>query len=133
MRILVTGGAGYIGSHTCVEMLNKGYEVVIIDNLDNSNIESINRVQKITGKEIKFYEADVRDRAALDKIFEENEIDADEMITVDDTEVIISYNNFAAYTLDGEEIVNCRDIPPMPREGVKAILEARIQAYWANN
>lgn len=58
---------------------------------------------------------------------EENEIDADEMITVDDTEVIISYNNFAAYTLDGEEIVNCRDIPPMPREGIKAILEARVQ------
>lgn len=64
---------------------------------------------------------------------EEHEIDADEMITVDNTEIIISYNNFAAYTPDGEEIVNCRDIPPMPREAVKAVLEARIQAYWVNN
>ncbi len=75
MTILVTGGAGYIGSHTCVEMLNKGYDVVIIDNLDNSNIKSIERVKQITGKEPKFYQADVRDRAALDKIFTENKID----------------------------------------------------------
>ena len=75
MTILVTGGAGYIGSHTCIEMLNKGYDVVIIDNLDNSNIKSIERVKQITGKEPKFYQADVRDRAALDKIFTENKID----------------------------------------------------------
>jgi hypothetical protein len=64
---------------------------------------------------------------------EENEIDADEMITVNGIDVIISYNNFAAYTLDGEEIVNCRDIPPMPREAVKAVLEARIQAHLLND
>ena len=76
MTILVTGGAGYIGSHTCVELLNKGYEVVIIDNLDNSNIKAIDRVKQITGKDLKFYQADVRDRSALDKVFTENKIDA---------------------------------------------------------
>ena len=58
MAILVTGGAGYIGSHTCIEMQNEGYEVVVIDNLDNSSSESLNRVEKITGKKFKFYEED---------------------------------------------------------------------------
>ena len=76
MSILVTGGAGYIGSHTCVEMLNAGYDVIVIDNLDNSNEESLKRVKKITGKEIKFYREDVRDKAALRKIFSENKIEA---------------------------------------------------------
>lgn len=76
MSILVTGGAGYIGSHTCVEMLNSGYDVVVIDNLDNSNAESLNRVEKITGKNVKFYKDDVRDAAALKKIFTENDIEA---------------------------------------------------------
>ena len=76
MSILVTGGAGYIGSHTCVEMLNSGYDVVVIDNLDNSNAESLNRVEKITGKNVKFYMDDVRDAAALKKIFTENDIEA---------------------------------------------------------
>lgn len=76
MSILVTGGAGYIGSHTCVEMLNSGYDVVVIDNLDNSNAESLNRVEKITGKKVKFYKEDVRDAAALKKIFTENDIEA---------------------------------------------------------
>ena len=76
MSILVTGGAGYIGSHTCVEMLNSGYDVVVIDNLDNSNAESLNRVKKITGKNVKFYKDDVRDAAALKKIFTENDIEA---------------------------------------------------------
>ena len=74
MNILVTGGAGYIGSHTCVELLEKGYGVVVIDNLCNSNAESLNRVQKITGKSLKFYKGDVRDEALLEKIFGENEI-----------------------------------------------------------
>ena len=73
--ILVTGGAGYIGSHTVVELLNNGYGVVVVDNLCNSSEESLARVKKITGKEARFYNADVRDRAALDKIFEENKID----------------------------------------------------------
>ncbi len=76
MSILVTGGAGYIGSHTCVEMLNAGYDVIVIDNLDNSNEESLKRVEKITGKEVKFYQEDVRDKAALRKIFTENNIEA---------------------------------------------------------
>ena len=74
MAILITGGAGYIGSHTCVELLESGYGVVVIDNLCNSNAESLNRVQKLTGKTLKFYEGDVRDEALLRKIFAENEI-----------------------------------------------------------
>ena len=75
MNILVTGGAGYIGSHTCVELLEKGYGVVVIDNLCNSNPESLNRVQQLTGKTVKFYEGDVRDEVLLRKIFRENAID----------------------------------------------------------
>ena len=74
MNVLVTGGAGYIGSHTCVELLNLGYGVVVIDNLCNSNPESLHRVQALTGKTLKFYEGDVRDEDLLTKIFEENEI-----------------------------------------------------------
>lgn len=73
-NILVTGGAGYIGSHTCVELLESGYGVTVIDNLSNASKESVERVEKITGKTVKFYNADVRDKAALDKIFAENTI-----------------------------------------------------------
>ena len=76
MAILLTGGAGYIGSHTCVEMLNAGYDVVVVDNLNNSSKESLNRVEKITGKKVKFYENDVCDCDALRKIFTENKIEA---------------------------------------------------------
>ena len=67
--ILVTGGAGYIGSHTCVELLNGGYEVIAVDNLVNSRRESLARVERIAGKAVTFYEADVRDEAALEGIF----------------------------------------------------------------
>ena len=74
MNVLVTGGAGYIGSHTCVELLNKGYGVVVIDNLCNSNAKSLDRVMELTGKPLKFYEGDVRDEALLRQIFAENEI-----------------------------------------------------------
>lgn len=72
--ILVTGGAGYIGSHTVVELLNRNYGVVVVDNLSNASRESLIRVEKITGKSVKFYENDIRDKAALEKVFSENEI-----------------------------------------------------------
>jgi len=74
MKILVTGGAGFIGSHTCVELLDSGYEVVVVDNLCNSSKESLKRVEKITGKSVKFYEADIADKDAMNKVFEENDI-----------------------------------------------------------
>lgn len=76
MAVLVTGGAGFIGSHTVVELQNEGYEVVVVDNLSNSSSKSLERVKEITGKPVKFYEADILDAAALDKIFAENEIDS---------------------------------------------------------
>ena len=76
MNILVTGGAGFIGSHTCVELLESGYGVVVIDNLCNSNPKSLERVEELTGKKVTFYEGDVRDEALLRKIFTENEIGA---------------------------------------------------------
>ena len=76
MNILVTGGAGFIGSHTCVELLNSGYDVIILDNLSNSKRESVNRIEELGGKSVKFCECDIRDRAGLDRIFAENEIDA---------------------------------------------------------
>ena len=74
--ILVTGGAGFIGSHTCVELINAGYEPIILDNLCNSKSESIKRIKEISGKDVKFYECDIRDREGLDKVFAENKIDA---------------------------------------------------------
>lgn len=74
-NVLVTGGAGYIGSHTCVELLENGYGVVVVDNFANSSEESVKRVEKITGKKVALYEADVRDKAALNKIFTEHKID----------------------------------------------------------
>ena len=76
MAILVTGGAGYIGSHTVVELLNTGKEVVIVDNFCNSKPEALNRIRQITGKDFKFYEADLLDAEAMDRIFSENQIDA---------------------------------------------------------
>jgi UDP-glucose 4-epimerase len=76
MAILVTGGAGYIGSHTCVELLNAGYDVVVVDNLYNSKEESLRRVEKITGKTVKFYNCDIRDAKGLAKVFGENDIDS---------------------------------------------------------
>jgi len=75
MRILVTGGAGYIGSHTCVELLQAGYEVVVVDNLSNSKEESLTRVQELTGKSLEFHQVDLRDYKGLERIFKPQDID----------------------------------------------------------
>ena len=76
MAILVTGGAGYIGSHTCIELLNAGYEVVVMDNLYNASEEALRRVEKITGKHVTFYKANMLDREAVNEIFEKESIDS---------------------------------------------------------
>ena len=89
-KILVTGGAGYIGTHTCVELLNKGEEIVVLDNFSNSNPQALENVKKITGKDLTFYEGDMIDRNVLERIFTENDISA----------VI----DFAAYKAVGESV-----------------------------
>ena len=76
MAVLFTGGAGYIGSHTCVELLNAGEEIIILDNFYNSKPEALNRIRQITGKDFLFYEADLLDKAAIERIFSENSIDS---------------------------------------------------------
>ncbi len=88
MKILVTGGAGYIGSHTMIKLLEKGYDVVCVDNLSNSKYLAVERVEQITGKKVDFYKADIRDREALNKVFSEHKID--------------SVINFAGYKAVGE-------------------------------
>lgn len=75
MKILVTGGAGYIGSHTCVELLNAGYDVVVVDNLYNASAKALDRVRGITGKDLTFYEADVLDAPKMDEIFKKEQVD----------------------------------------------------------
>ncbi len=75
MAILITGGAGYIGSHTCVELLQAGQELVVVDNFYNAKEESLRRVRELTGKDLRFYECDIRDREGLRRVFAENEID----------------------------------------------------------
>jgi len=90
MAILVTGGAGYIGSHTCIELLNAGYEVVVADNLYNSSEKALERVEQITGKKVKFYKADILDKEALNEIF--------------DTETIDSVIHFAGLKAVGESV-----------------------------
>lgn len=90
MAVLVTGGAGYIGSHTCVELLNNGYEVVVMDNLYNSNEKALERVEQITGKKVKFYNADMLDQEAMNEIFEQETID--------------SVIHFAGYKAVGESV-----------------------------
>ncbi len=90
MSVLVTGGTGYIGSHTVVELLNSGRDVVIIDNFSNSKPEVLDKIRKITGKDFKFYEMDYLDRNSLEKVFEENEID--------------SVLNFAGFKAVGESV-----------------------------
>lgn len=90
MSILVAGGAGYIGSHTCVELLNAGYDVVVVDNLYNSSEEALRRVEKITGKKVTFYKADLLDKAAIEHVF--------------DVESIESVINFAGLKAVGESV-----------------------------
>jgi UDP-glucose 4-epimerase len=75
MAVLVTGGAGYIGSHTCVELLNSGFEIIVVDNMMNSKPEALERVRELTGKQFLYYEVDLLDRQALEHIFAENSID----------------------------------------------------------
>src|SRR5690606_34717581 len=76
MAILVTGGTGYIGSHTCVELLDAGYDVVVVDNFSNSKPEVLDRITEITGKKVRFYEVNILDKNGLEQIFSENNIDA---------------------------------------------------------
>lgn len=76
MKILVTGGTGFIGSHTCVELLNEGHEVIIVDNLSNSSIDIVKKIEKITSKKVKFYEVDLRDKEKLEFVFKQEKIDA---------------------------------------------------------
>ena len=76
MSILVTGGAGYIGSHTCIELIKAGYDVVVVDNLYNSKREALKRTAELSGKQVPFYECDIRDKAGLSKVFSEEKIDA---------------------------------------------------------
>ncbi len=90
MSILVTGGAGFIGSHTCVELLNAGYDVVVVDNLYNASKKALDRVEQITGKKVTFYEADILDRDALNAIFDKEQID--------------SVIHFAGYKAVGESV-----------------------------
>ena len=80
MAILITGGAGYIGSHTAVELLNAGKEIVILDNFYNSCREVLSRIKELAGgKDFKFYECDIRDRKGLDKVFKENDIESHDL------------------------------------------------------
>ena len=90
MAVLLPGGAGYIGSHTAVELLNSGKEIVIIDNFSNSKAEVLEKIKKITGKDFKFYEMDYRDKEKLEKVFTENNIEA--------------VLNFAGYKAVGESV-----------------------------
>ena len=76
MAILLPGGAGYIGSHTAVELLSQGKEIIIIDNFSNSNSKALDAIKEITGKDFKFYEIDYMDREKLEKVFEENKIES---------------------------------------------------------
>ena len=76
MSVLVTGGAGYIGSHTCVELLGSGYHIVVVDDLSNSSEESLNRIKKITGKDFTFYKTDITGRNSLELIFEKEDIES---------------------------------------------------------
>ena len=99
MRILVTGGAGYIGSHTCLALLEQGHEVVVFDNLYNASEEALNRVKKLTGKDLTFYKADMLDREAVNEIFEKESIDS-----------VIHFAGLKAVGDDGEDLGEVKDV-----------------------
>ena len=112
MNVLLAGGAGYIGSHTCVELINAGHDVVIADNFSNSCPVAVERVEELTGKKIPLYEADVCDRDAVEKIFLENKIDA----------VI----HFAANSLVGESMTNPLKYYDNNVNGTKVLLQSMV-------
>ncbi|WP_124058591.1 UDP-glucose 4-epimerase GalE [Vaginisenegalia massiliensis] len=114
MAILVTGGAGYIGSHTVVELLEQNYQVVVVDNLYNSQIEVLDRIEEITGKKVKFYQIDILDKAAMTQVFAENEIEA----------VI----HFASYKAVGESVIKPLMYYHNNIEGTVALLEVMNHA-----
>ncbi len=116
MSILITGGAGFIGSHTCVEILNAGYDIVVVDDLSNSSAGAIKRVEQITGKTAKFYEGDVRDKALLNKVFEENEIEAAihfagyKAVGESVRDPLMYYNNNIVNTLALLDVMNAHNV-----------------------
>ena len=109
MAVLLPGGAGYIGSHTAVELLNSGKEIVIIDNFSNSKAEVLEKIKKITGKDFKFYEMDYRDKEKLEKVFTENDIEA--------------VLNFAGYKAVGESVQKPIEYYDNNINGALALLE----------
>ena len=109
MAVLLPGGAGYIGSHTAVELLNSGKEIVIIDNFSNSKAEVLEKIKKITGKDFKFYEMDYRDKEKLEKVFTENNIEA--------------VLNFAGYKAVGESVQKPKEYYDNNINGALALLE----------
>ncbi len=98
MKVLLTGGVGYVGSHTAVELLNNGIEIIVVDDLSNSDKKVIESIKSITGKDFKFYKIDYKDREKLEKVFEENQIDA----------VV----NFAGYKAVGESVRKPNNLMP---------------------
>lgn len=113
MSVLVTGGAGYIGSHLVVELLNKGYDVVVVDNLSTSTEKSLDAIKKIAGKDFKFYKCDIKNGLELNKVFVENKID-----------VVV---HFAAFSLVGESMINPLKYYDNNINGTKCLLETMIK------
>jgi len=109
MKVLVTGGAGFIGSHTLIELISAGYEPIVVDNLSNSKYTSIERVEKITGKKIKFYKVDILDKTALTQVFKENDFE--------------SVINFAGFKAVGESVVKPLEYYHNNITGILVLLE----------
>lgn len=116
MKILVTGGAGYIGSHTCVELLNEGHEVIVVDNLSNSSTKALDRVKEITQKDLRFYEVDLLDKEKLNDVFEKEEVDAVihfaalKAVGESVEKPLLYYNNNITGTLNLCEVMNKHNV-----------------------